>query len=48
MHYSCWPPEADCIRWAGVAIAFAGTLIATLDGTLAACDAPRPRYRTVA
>ena len=36
MHHSSWPPEADWIRWAGVAIAVTGALIATPDGTRAA------------
>lgn len=35
MHSTWWSPEADWIRWTGVAIAVAGTLIATPDGTLA-------------
>src|SRR5580658_10259077 len=32
--HSSAPTEADWIRWAGVAIAVAGALIATPDGTL--------------
>ena len=34
MHHYSWPPEADWIRWAGVAIAVMGALIATPDATL--------------
>jgi hypothetical protein len=36
VHHGSWPPEADWIRWAGVATAVTGALIATPDGTLAA------------
>jgi hypothetical protein len=33
VHHGSWPPEADWIRWTGVAIAVLGALIATPDGT---------------